>query len=243
MFKRITRPASIIMILVAGLWHGASLAQQDHSGAGHDHGSDSAQSSQSGQMNGSGSGHGNGNMMQMGEGERGGGMMMRMHEQMMQGNKPMGQDVLAVIRDVVEQLQSDANTDWSQVNIEALRQHLVDMDRVAVHAVTESREIDGGAEYVVSGDDDRTIAAIQRMVPAHALQIQSELGWQAETEMNENGVLLRVSTADESEVAMIRGLGFAGFMVLGEHHESHHLMMAGGKPADHGSMSHDSGGH
>ena len=41
-----------------------------------------------------------------------------------------GQGAFAAIQEVVEILAADSNTDWSKVNIDALRQHLVDMNNV-----------------------------------------------------------------------------------------------------------------
>src|SRR6516225_4871594 len=38
-----------------------------------------------------------------------------------------GQDAFGAIQEIVQILQSDPTTDWSKVNISALRQHLIDM--------------------------------------------------------------------------------------------------------------------
>ena len=39
-----------------------------------------------------------------------------------------GQSLFAALREVVSELEARPETDWSQVNIDALRQHLVQMD-------------------------------------------------------------------------------------------------------------------
>ncbi|MCC2098329.1 MAG: hypothetical protein KDJ29_15640, partial [Hyphomicrobiales bacterium] len=39
-----------------------------------------------------------------------------------------GQSAFAAIQEIVEILEADRSTDWSKVNIPALRQHLIDMD-------------------------------------------------------------------------------------------------------------------
>lgn len=178
-----------------------------------------------------------GNGGQGGDGDKHGGGMMRRGMQRMagmmgndEGPATTGQSAFAVIREVVNTLQADPDNDWSQINIEALRRHLIDMDRVTLHAEAEASEIEGGARYRVSGDDERTIAAIQRMIPTHALQIERELAWDTSTSLTGDGVELTVQSSDEAEAEMIRGLGFMGFMVQGEHHADHHLMMAGGSP-------------
>jgi hypothetical protein len=43
------------------------------------------------------------------------------------------------------------------------------------------------------------------------------------------GVKLTVTNADPKQVPKLKALGFMGIMVLGAHHQSHHLMMAKGE--------------
>src|SRR5512146_836108 len=45
-----------------------------------------------------------------------------------------GQAAFGAISEIVRMLEADSTTDWSRVNIEALRQHLIDMDDVIMHA-------------------------------------------------------------------------------------------------------------
>ena len=139
-----------------------------------------------------------------------------------------GQAAFAAIQEIVALLEADPDTDWSAVNIDALRTHLIDMDLVMMKANAHAETIEGGARYHVTGDA-QTAAAIKRMVPAHALQVSADSSWQATTEEMPNGVTLTITTADANEVAKIRALGFAGFMVQGNHHQPHHLMMSKGQ--------------
>jgi hypothetical protein len=116
------------------------------------------------------------------------------------------------------------------VNLEALRQHLIDMNEVTLKAVAVTKPIEGGVEVTVTGEG-RTVEAIQRMVRSHAHEIeQSHLnGWSAETEQLPNGVLLTVTSSDPQQEQHIRGLGFIGVMISGSHHQPHHLGMAKGE--------------
>ena len=50
-----------------------------------------------------------------------------------------GQDVFGAIQEVVRILEADPATEWSKVNISALRQHLIDMNEVTVHAAAKER--------------------------------------------------------------------------------------------------------
>lgn len=169
-------------------------------------------------------------------------MMQQDHQQMMQmhgqssGTSDVttptmpGQDAFGAIQEIVRMLEADANTDWSKVNLEALRQHLIDMNDVTLKAEAEAKPIEGGIEVTVTGEG-RTVEAIRRMVPAHAHEIeQSHLnGWSAKTELLNDGVVLTVTSSDLQQVQHIRGLGFIGVMVSGSHHQPHHLGMAKGK--------------
>lgn len=46
-----------------------------------------------------------------------------------------GQDAFGAIQEIVSILDLDPNTDWSKVDIAALREHLIDMNEVTLHAV------------------------------------------------------------------------------------------------------------
>lgn len=139
-----------------------------------------------------------------------------------------GQDAFGAIQEIVRILEADFNTDWSKVNLEALRQHLIDMNEVTLKADASVTQIDGGLEVAVTGDG-RTLAAIQRMIPAHAHEINGLNGWSAKADPLPNGELLTVTSSDPQEVQLIRGLGFIGLLVSGAHHQPHHLAIAKGE--------------
>ncbi len=139
-----------------------------------------------------------------------------------------GQDAFGAVQEIVRILEADPNTDWSKVNLEALRQHLIDMNEVTLHADAAAAPIDGGLDIAVTGSG-RTLAAIQRMVPAHAHEINGHDGWTVKADTLPNGVRLIVTAADPKEIAHIRGLGFIGILASGGHHQPHHLAMAKGE--------------
>ena len=161
--------------------------------------------------------------------------MMQQHMQcmgehgMMNAGQPSmpGQGAFGAIQEVVRILEADANTDWSQVNISALREHLIDMNEVTLKAVANERKLDNGLEITVTGEG-RTLEAIKRMVPAHAREL-SKTGWSATAEDLPNGVKLVVTSNDAQQVLKIKALGFMGIMVQGAHHQLHHLAMAKGE--------------
>jgi hypothetical protein len=139
-----------------------------------------------------------------------------------------GQDAFGAIQEIVRILEADPKTDWSKVDLESLRQHLIDMNEVTLKADAVAKSTDGGLEIAVTGADS-TLPAIRRMLPAHAREIDGLNGWSAKTESLPNGVLLTVTSNDPKEIAHIRGLGFIGLLVSGAHHQPHHLAMAKGE--------------
>lgn len=154
------------------------------------------------------------------------------HMQHMQGNDAAiptmsGQEVFGTIQEIVRILEADPATDWSKVNIAALREHLIDMDEVTMRAAATERALDNGIEFTITGQG-RTLDAIKRMVPAHTHELAT-LGWQARTEDLPNGVKLVVGTTDPRLLVKLKALGFMGIMVQGAHHQPHHLMMAKGE--------------
>ena len=158
---------------------------------------------------------------------------MGQHGMMMHSGQPTmpGQDAFGAIQEIVGILEADPKTDWSKVNISALREHLIDMNEVTLKAVANERKLDNGIEIAVTGEG-RTLDAIKRMVPAHAREL-AKTGWSATTEDLPNGIKLTVTSADPQEVVRIKGLGFMGIMVQGGHHQLHHLAMAKGEFGPH----------
>jgi len=141
-----------------------------------------------------------------------------------------GQAAFATIAEVVAILKADSTTDWSKVNLDALRQHLIDMDEVVMHASVAKRDVPGGMEATVTGTG-RTVDAIRRMLSSHAVALEDEGLYHTTAERVANGMRLTVTANDPSDakaVAMIRGLGFAGILTEGDHHARHHLAIARG---------------
>jgi hypothetical protein len=139
-----------------------------------------------------------------------------------------GQAAFGAIQEVVGLLRADPKTDWSKVDIDALRQHLIDMDEVTMRAAVRKAPIDGGLRLEITGDG-RTLDAIRRMVPDHARAIDRMNGWSVRSEPLPNGALLMVTASAIGDAVKIRALGFAGLLVLGDHHRPHHLAMARGE--------------
>jgi len=208
--KTMTKTALTLAILISS---GAWAQQDDHAGhAGHGAAADSGVVTRAPDSPLAGSG----------AAAQGGGMM---HGQ--GGPAQLGQDAFSAIQQIVQQLQADPATDWSKVDIDALRAHLIDMNLVTLQAEVSSEDVEGGARYTVTGSGE-VIGAIQRMVPAHAAQMSTDPAWHASTVPLENGVLLTVHATNPADVTKVRALGFLGFMVQGDHHLPHHLMMATG---------------
>ena len=115
-----------------------------------------------------------------------------------------GQDAFGAIQEIVHILDADPKTDWSKVDLEALRQHLIDMNEVTLHADAAPKQIDDGLEIAVTGSG-RTLLAIRRMIPAWVQMANGNNGWSAKAAELPNGELLTVAATDPKEVQHIRG--------------------------------------
>lgn len=141
-----------------------------------------------------------------------------------------GQGAFASLSEIIMVLEADPETDWSQVNLGALRDHLVDMDRLVTHTTVKELELTNGVRVLASGDAD-TIATLRRMVPAHAAELAKDGRWDVEVNESPEGLELTVTSADSAVIARIKGLGFFGLMASQDHHKEHHMMMARGEYA------------
>ena len=142
-----------------------------------------------------------------------------------------GQDAFGAIAEIVWLLEADPETDWSAVDLERLRQHLIDMNEVVLRSAVKSRPVPGGLAMDITGAA-RAERAIRAMVVPHAAELDRMSQWAARTEPIPDGLRLTVTAraADDTKtVARIRGLGFAGLLVQGGHHGPHHLAMAKGQ--------------
>jgi hypothetical protein len=158
--------------------------------------------------------------------------MQAMHGMAGSGPALPGQDAFGAIAEVVRILDADAATDWSTVDIERLRQHLIDMNEVVLRSEVKQAPVPGGLAMDITGTG-RTEQAIRAMVVPHAVELDRMPSYTARTESIAGGVRLTVVAKrpdDAKLVARIRGLGFAGLLTEGAHHAPHHLAMARGEP-------------
>ena len=142
-----------------------------------------------------------------------------------------GQDAFGAIAEIVRILDADPATDWTKVDVERLRQHLIDMNEVMLRSVVKPTPVAGGLAMELTGAG-RTEQAIRAMVVPHAAELDRMPSFTAKTEPIAGSVRLTVvakKADDPKVVARIRGLGFAGLMTEGAHHQAHHLAMAKGE--------------
>ena len=142
-----------------------------------------------------------------------------------------GQDAFGAIAEVVRLLDADPQTDWSKVDLERLRQHLIDMNEVVLRSEVKQTPVPGGLAMEITGAG-RTERAIRAMVVPHAAELDRMPEWSARTEPIAGGLRLIVVAKkpdDAKTLARIRGLGFAGLITEGAHHQPHHLAMAKGE--------------
>lgn len=141
-----------------------------------------------------------------------------------------GNDAFGTIQEVIARLNSDPDTDWSKVNIEALRQHLVDMNEMTLNVeVISQTPIEQGVTVIVKPLTARSAGALQRVFQAHPAQLKRESGWLMQVEQSGDRYILTTTTESPDEISKIRALGYIGLMAYGAHHQLHHWAMASGE--------------
>lgn len=143
--------------------------------------------------------------------------------------KEAGQSGFAAIAEIVQILSDDPDTDWSKVNINGLREHLVDMSALTLGAEVKIEVVDDQVRFIASGEDTKTIKALQNMVPAHSKELDKMPEWSALGTATELGAVLAIEPVEKISLPKIQALGFFGLMTTGAHHQPHHLGMASGK--------------
>ncbi len=166
---------------------------------------------------------------QHGAGGAGTGQMGMVQAGQMPATEP-GQGAFAAIGEIVAALEANPDTDWSKVDINALREHLRDMDAVILDAEATATQIPSGMKFDVTGQG-RVREAIQRMVQGHAAVMEGVNGWSYTAEPTDTGATLAVQVPDQ-DLIRLQALGFFGILTSGMHHQQHHWMMATGGGMD-----------
>lgn len=139
-----------------------------------------------------------------------------------------GQGAFGALAEIVQILERNPDTDWSQVDVDGLRRHLVDMNALTLEASVKTIANEDSVVYQVSGEG-KTLRAIQAMVPAHAAELKRSYQWDSATEKTATGVNLTLTSKDAQQLQRFKALGFFGIMATGSHHQMHHLRMATGQ--------------
>jgi hypothetical protein len=139
-----------------------------------------------------------------------------------------GQAAYAALGEVVQILQADPQTDWSAVDVDALRNHLVDMDNVTMRARVTRTRLPNGALFHVAGEGP-VVGSIQRMTKSHFAEADFGRAWKMSVQPTADGADVTVVADSPADATQIAGLGFFGILTMGSHHQPHHLMMARGQ--------------
>jgi len=141
-----------------------------------------------------------------------------------------GNDAFGTIQEVIRKLKNNPDTDWSKVNIEALRAHLSDMQDMTFNIeVLSQKNIPNGVEATIKATTPRAYSALKRVFIAHPIQLKMDTGWDMKVEERNKNFIIKTTTSKQNEINKIRGLGYIGLMAYGTHHQPHHWMMANGQ--------------
>lgn len=149
-----------------------------------------------------------------------------------------GNDAFGTIQEVMTLLLNDPSTDWSKVNLEALRLHLLDMEDMTKNVdIISQTPIKNGMVVIVKPTTARSASALKRVFIAHPQVLKNESGFDMQVKFNGVQYTLTTTTDNKMDVDKIRGLGYIGLMAYGNHHQAHHLSMAKGSNP-HGAHQH-----
>lgn len=149
------------------------------------------------------------------------------------GSTPLsapGNQLFGAIQETITALEQDPNTNWKQVNLEALHQHLLDMKAFTENVeVLEKQPIEQGVVLQVQPSTERAQVALKRVLSMHPSMLKKEKGWTMKS-VQKNGVwTIRCTSPKPDEVPKIRALGYIGLLAAGAHHQHHHWMIATGQ--------------
>ena len=141
-----------------------------------------------------------------------------------------GNDIFGTIQEVIKKLEADPNTDWKQVNLEALRQHLLDMKAFTEEVTVISKQpITDGVEIRVRPNTERAAEALKRVFSMHPAMVKKEKGWDMDVKEDGSSWIVTCTASKPSEINKIRALGYIGLLTEGAHHQRHHWMIATGR--------------
>lgn len=144
------------------------------------------------------------------------------------GLQAPGEAAFGAIQEIVDRLEADPATDWSRVDIVALREHLIDMNEVTLHASIRMEPTENGLRFYVTGAG-RTREAIQRMVLDHARTMGDAPRWTMTAQAIPDGALVIAQARAPTDLLRMRALGLIGMIADGAHHQAHHWMIATGE--------------
>lgn len=144
-----------------------------------------------------------------------------------------GQSAFAAITEAVRALEADPHTNWAKANIDALRNHLVDMDNVTTGSDVVTKPVPGGAQFQITSGNPRVVESISRMVRLHSGMASQESSYKIAVQAIPGGAAETVTGSSAADETKIRALGFFGLLTEGNHHQRHHIALARGEPMHH----------
>lgn len=140
-----------------------------------------------------------------------------------------GNAIFATLQEVVNQLLQDDNTNWEKVDLESLRQHLIDMENFTVNVrVISKTAIEQGVQVLIEPSTSQAAGSLDRALAAHPAMLEQETGWNMVSEKSANNYRIQITSTNPEDVMKIRALGYIGIMTMGSHHQPHHWAMASG---------------
>lgn len=120
-----------------------------------------------------------------------------------------GEAGFAAITEIVTVLSNDPTTDWSKVDINGLREHLVLMNKLVLGAIVVEQAVESRLRFTVIGHEG-ALASIRQMVPAYAIELNKMAEFTATTTLIDQGIVIEVLGKNSATNDRLKGLGFFG---------------------------------
>lgn len=140
------------------------------------------------------------------------------------------QAVFGAVQEAIRVLEADPETDWSAVDMEALRQHLIDMHHVAMNVeVVDKEPVEGGAQLTARALGSEARASLERVLETHPMMLREEAGWEVQVETDGPSHRITVTDPEGTDAEKIRALSYIGLLAYGSHHQTHHQHLVQGR--------------
>ncbi|KAK3584291.1 hypothetical protein CHS0354_035372 [Potamilus streckersoni] len=143
--------------------------------------------------------------------------------------KEPGESIFGTLSEINQTLEQK-EYDWSKIDMDALWEHLRDMNALMTQTTVVKTKLKNGLRMTVKSSTPDGKRAVNNMIPAHSAFLSGVRKlWKINYSKEAGGYTITVTSDTPSEIIKIQALGFSGFMIQDDHHRFHHFGLATGE--------------